>query len=164
MLGARHSIELASPYALDVGLTQIFARAPAPCKRVVTTRRNNFLLYRAMTPYLAWRLRRSGTSLASYTNFSHSKFLLVDDERLLIGSSNFGRHSFWCNQELCLLIDDPGFIRDFKATILRDIEPMDERRPAIKVAFGGLVSGCMYAAVVGLRYTVASRVPSLSRR
>ena len=57
-----------------------------------------------------------------------------------------------------------GFIRDFKATILRDIEPMDERRPAIKVAFGGLVSWCMYAAVVGLRYTVASRVPSLSRR
>lgn len=164
VLEARHSIELASPYALDVGLTQIFAKAGAPRKRVIAPRRNNFLVYRAMSPYLTWRLRRSGTSIATYTNFSHSKFLLVDDERLLIGSSNFGRHSFWCNQELCLVIDDPEFIRDFKAALLRDTESIDRRRPTIAVAFGGLVSWCMYAMVVGLRYTVASRVPSLSHR
>jgi cardiolipin synthase len=164
VLGARRSVELASPYALDIGLTQLLARARAPHKRVITSRRNNFLLYRAMTPYLAWRLRRSGTAIASYTNFSHSKFLLVDDERLLIGSSNFGRHSFWCNEELCLLIDDPGFVRQFKATLLRGTEPIDGPRPAIEVAFGGLVSWIMYASLVGLRYTVASRVPNLSRR
>lgn len=164
LLGAKHSVELASPYAIDVGLTRIMARVGAPYKRVIATKRNNLLVYRAMSPFLKWKLRRSGTNLASYTNFSHSKFLLVDDEKLLIGSSNFGRHSFWCNQEICLLITDPDFIREFKATLMQEIEPMDERLPAIKVAFGALVSYIMYGCVIGLRYTVAPRVPNLSRR
>lgn len=161
---AKHSVELASPYAIDVGLTQVMAKVTAPHKRVIATKRNNLLVYRAMSPFLKWKLRRGGAKLASYTNFSHSKFLLVDDEKLLIGSSNFGRHSFWCNQEICLLITDTEFIQKFKATLMQETEPMDEHLPAIKVAFGALVSYIMYGCVIGLRYTVAPRVPNLSRR
>ncbi len=164
MLNAERSVELASPYAIDVGLTQLMAKVRAPHKRVIATKRNNLLVYRAMSPFLKWKLRRSGTALASYTNFSHSKFLLVDDEKLLIGSSNFGRHSFWCNQEICLLITDRAFIEHFKATLMEETEPMNERLPAIKVAFGALVSYIMYGCVIGLRFTVAPRVPNLSRR
>jgi cardiolipin synthase len=161
---AEHSVELASPYAIDVGLTRLMAKVTAPHKRVIATKRNNFLVYRAMSPFLKWKLRRGGAELASYTNFSHSKFLLVDDSKLLIGSSNFGRHSFWCNQEICLLITDAEFIQEFKETLMRDTEPLDERLPVIKVAFGALVSYIMYGCVIGLRYTVAPRVPNLSRR
>ncbi|MGH1492166.1 MAG: phospholipase D-like domain-containing protein [Acidimicrobiales bacterium] len=161
---AEQSVELASPYAIDVGLTRVLANVAAPHKRVIATKRNNLLIYRAMSPFLKWKLRRSGTKLASYTNFSHSKFLLVDDNKLLIGSSNFGRHSFWCNQEICLLITDTEFIERFKATLMQEVEPMDEHLPAIKVAFGALVSYIMYGSVIGLRYTVAPRVPNLSRR
>jgi cardiolipin synthase len=161
---AKHSVELASPYAIDVPLTRKMFKVTAPHKRVIATKRNNLLIYRAMSPSLKWRLRRSKTKLASYTNFSHSKFLLVDDEKLLVGSSNFGRHSFWCNQEICLLITDRAFIDHFKETLMQETEPMDERLNPIKVAFGGLVSYIMYGCVVGLRFTVAPRVPNLSRR
>lgn len=164
LLSAERSVELASPYALDVGLTRLMAKVRAPYKRVISTKRNNLLVYRAMSPFLHWRLRRSGTQLASYTNFSHSKFLLVDDEKLLIGSSNFGRHSFWCNQEICLLITDAEFIEHFKTTLMREIEPLEYRPPAYKVAFGALVSYIMYGCILGLRFTVAPRVPNLSRR
>jgi cardiolipin synthase len=164
VLGAERSVVLASPYAIDVGLTQVMAKVTAPFKQVIATRRSNYLVYRAMSPYLHWRLRRSGTDLGSYTNFSHSKFLLVDDEKLLVGSSNFGRHSFWCNQEICILITDTDFIARFKKQMLTDIEPMNGRRPAHHVAFGALVSWIMYGCIAGLRYTVAPRVPNLSRR
>ena len=164
LVGAKHSVELASPYAIDVPLTRRMFQVDAPHKRVIATKRNNLLVYRAMSPFLKWRLRRSGTKIASYSNFSHSKFLLVDDEKLLIGSSNFGRHSFWCNEEICLLITDRDFIGEFKRTLLEETEPMDEPLNPIKVAFGGLVSYLFFLAVTGLRYTVASRVPNLSRR
>lgn len=164
LLNAEHSIELASPYAIDIGLTRRLFKTKAKNKRMIATRRNNLLVYRAMSPFLKWRLRRSGTTISSYRNFSHSKFLLVDDEKLLIGSSNFGRHSFWCNQEICLLISDPEFIANFKKTLTEETEPMDERLAPIKVAFGALVSYLMYGCVVGLRFTVAPRVPNLSRR
>ena len=164
VLNARESIQLASPYAIDVGLTQVMAKATAPDKTVLATRRNNFLLYRAMSPYLKWRLRRTGARLSTYTNFSHSKFLLVDGDKLLIGSSNFGRHSFWCNQEICLLITDPAFIAQFSTVLMEQTEPLDERLPPYKVAFGGLVSWAMYGVIMALRFTVARRVPNLSSR
>jgi phosphatidylserine/phosphatidylglycerophosphate/cardiolipin synthase-like enzyme len=117
-----------------------------------------------MSPYLKWRLRRAGVSLAAYTNFSHSKFLLVDGNKLLVGSSNFGRHSFWCNQEICLLITDPEFIRTFRAVLMEQTEPLDERLLPHKIAFGGLVSWIMYTVIMVLRFTVAKRVPNLSSR
>ena len=161
---ANESVVLASPYCLDAGLPRLMAKATAPHKEVIIARRNNFLVYRAMSPFLKWALRRSGTVTSAYTNFSHSKFLLVDDRKLLIGSSNFGRHSFWCNQEICLLITDVDFIREFKAALMHDTEAMTEHLPAIKVAFGALVSYVMYGCVLGLRFTVAPRVPNLSRR
>lgn len=164
VLGAKHSVVLASPYAIDVGLIGVMRRSKAASKRVLATRRSNFLVYRRMSPYLKWRLRRTGTSLAAYRNFSHSKFLLVDDDKLLIGSSNFGRHSFWCNEEICLLITDRDFIDEFTGALLSDIEPLEERFPWYEIAFGGLVSYIMYGCIVGLRFTVANRVPNLSRR
>ncbi|MEM7323340.1 MAG: phosphatidylserine/phosphatidylglycerophosphate/cardiolipin synthase family protein [Actinomycetota bacterium] len=162
VLNAKESIELASPYAIDVGLTQLLAKATAPKKTVLATKRNNFLVYRAMSPYLKWRLRRAGVSLATYTNFSHSKFLLVDGDKLLVGSSNFGRHSFWCNQEICLLITDPDFIREFRSVLMARTEPLEERQWPHKIAFGGLVSWIMYTVIMVLRFTVAKRVPNLS--
>lgn len=164
VLEATESITLASPYALDVGLPRLMARSKAADKHVIISGRNNFLVYRAMTPFLKWRLRRARTRISTYSNFSHSKFLLVDDRKLLIGSSNFGRHSFWCNQEIGLLITDTDFIQEFKAALMRDTEPMTEHLPAVKIAFGALVSYVMYGCVLGLRYTVAHRVPNLSRR
>ena len=164
VLNATESIELASPYAIDVGLTQILAKATAKKKTVLATKRNNFLVYRAMSPYLKWRLRRAGVSLSAYTNFSHSKFLLVDDNQLLVGSSNFGRHSFWCNQEICLLITDAEFIKTFRAVLMEQTEPLDERFGPHKIAFGGLVSWIMYTVIMVLRFTVAKRVPNLSSR
>lgn len=164
LLGARKSVVLASPYAIDVPLTRRMRKVTAPDVRVITTKHSNLLVYRRMSPYLRWRLRRSGAKLESYTNFSHSKFLLVDDEKLLVGSSNFGRHSFWCNEEICILITDPDFIAEFKATLLDSTESIGGWFNPVTISFGALVSWLFYGAVVGLRYTVASRVPNLSSR
>ena len=159
---AEHSILLASPYAVDIGLTKLIAKASAPHIQIVASRDNNLPLYEVMSPYLEWRLRRSGAEMLSYASFSHSKFLLVDDSKLLIGSSNFGRHSFWCNQEICLLINDRGFIADFKKALLFDTDPLPPGDPFYMVAAGGVVSYTIHASVFALRRLIAPYVPNLA--
>ncbi len=160
---AKHSILLASPYAVDIGLIKIIQKAAAPNIQIVASRDNNLELYEWMSPYLEWRLRRSGAEMLSYANFSHSKFLLVDDSELLIGSSNFGRHSFWCNQEICLHINDQDFIADFKKALLFDTDPLPPEDPRHRVVAGGVVSYAIHASVFALRHLIAPYVPNLAK-
>lgn len=164
MAEAVDEVVLASPYADDIGLCRSMRRCRARTRRVILSRHSNAILYRVLTPYVRYRLARIGVEIASYRNFSHSKFLLVDDRRLLVGSSNFGRHSFWCNQEICLLITDPGFIARFRAAMTADVEPFDDRPRSHEVAAGSIVAYGFHLGVHLLRATVARRVPPLSRR
>lgn len=162
VLGANESILLASPYAVDIGLTKLIANASAPRKRIVASRNNNLVLYEVMSPYLEWKLRRAGAEMLSYSNFSHSKFLLVDDKKLLIGSSNFGRHSFWCNQEICLLIEDQSFVSEFTEALLFDTVPLLPEDPLRLVITGGVVSYAVHAGVIAMRHLIAPYVPNIS--
>lgn len=163
VLNAKESVLLASPYAVDIGLTKLVKKATAPQIQIVASRDNNLDLYEVMSPYLEWRLRRGGAEMLSYANFSHSKFLLVDDSQLLIGSSNFGRHSFWCNQEICLLINDETFIADFKEALLFDTDPLPPEDPFHVVLAGGVVSYAIHASVLALRHLIVPYVPNLSK-
>ena len=163
VLEAKETVLLASPYAVDIGLTRLIARATAPDIQIVASRDNNLALYDIMSPFLEWRLRKAGAEMLSYASFSHSKFLLVDDSRLLVGSSNFGRHSFWCNQEICLVINDCSFIADFKEALLFDTDPLPPEDPFHMVLAGGVVSYGIHAAVLALRYLIAPYVPNLSK-
>ena len=107
---AKSSIVVASPYALDLDLERKLAAATAPSKTLITPQESNFKLFRRTDPYMRERILRHDVDLVTFTDFFHAKFLLVDNERLLVGSSNFGRHSFRCNHEICVVIEDPGFI------------------------------------------------------
>ena len=165
--GATRSLVLASPYSLDIGIVKLLEQAQAPSMTVITARENNFRLLRAAEPYIWGRLIRSGAELRTYSDFFHARFLLADDDRLLVGSSNFSRHSFRCNQEVCLLVTDTEFIADFKARMLADTGPLEraERRygPAATVA-GAVVAHFYFHAIIGAAQMVAPFAPALARR
>ena len=162
---AARSLVLASPYSLDVGIVELLERAQAPQKTVITAQRNNFRLLRAAEPYIWSRLARAGVELRTYPDFFHARFLLADDTRLLVGSSNFSRHSFRCNQEICLLITDPEFIADFKNRMLADIGPLERvgpRHSAVTVA-GAVAAHFYFHVIVGAAQLVAPFAPALVR-
>jgi cardiolipin synthase len=162
--GARQRVVVASPYALDRGLARALEASPAATKTVVIAARNNFRFFRLITPYLARRLARAGVELASYGRFSHSKFLLVDDDYLLLGSSNFGRHSFWCNQEIGLVIRDAGFVGRFEAELLAGLGPVQIGGGIHRVWAGALATAATDTYLRLYARVVAPHVSSLDAR
>jgi cardiolipin synthase len=157
--GAGQRIVVASPYALDRRLLSVLDRSSAPDKTVVIADSNNFKFLQAITPFLTARARREGIELATYDRFSHSKFLLVDDDQLLVGSSNFGRHSLTCNQEIGLVIRDRAFIADFESVFLPDLVRAEPNGSRGLRAFGRLATIGMEAYLAGYAKMIAPRVP-----
>ena len=164
--GAARSLVLASPYSLDIGIAGLLERSQAPAKTVITARHNNFRWLRAAEPYIWGRLARAGVELRTYPDFFHARFLLADDNRLFVGSSNFSRHSFRCNQEVCLLITDTEFIADFKARMLPDTGPLEpaQSRHLARTAWGQVVAHFYFYGIVGAAQLVAPFAPALARR
>ena len=166
--GATRSLVLASPYSLDVGIVSLLEQSPAPAKAVIMARSNNFRWLRAAEPHIWGRLARSGVDLRTYPDFFHARFLLADDDRLLVGSSNFSRHSFRCNQEVCLLITDTEFIADFKTRMLADVEPLIRQQPrrhsVVGAVWSRVVARFYFHVVIGAAQLVARFAPTLSRR
>ncbi|MFV0526143.1 MAG: phospholipase D-like domain-containing protein [Acidimicrobiales bacterium] len=161
---ARRRVVVASPYAIDRHLVAGLERSAAPQRTVVISDDNNFRILRVITPHLQHRLERAGVAVAAYRRFSHAKFLLADD-RLLVGSSNYGRHSFWCNQEIGLVVDDPGFVADFVTRILEDnLGSAATGHPAPSRWLGAGVAMGMTGFLRAYGRWVAPRVPALAER
>ena len=165
--GASRSLVLASPYSLDVGIVKLLGQARAPAKAVITARQNNYRWLRLAEPYIWSRLARAGVELHTYPDFFHARFLLADDAKLLIGSSNFSRHSFRCNQEVCLLITDRAFIADFRRRMVADTGPLEpterSHNPAAAIT-GAVVAHFYFHALIGAAQVVAPFAPALARR
>ena len=168
MNGATRSLVLASPYSLDIGIVKLLGQARAPAKTVITAQQNNYRWLRLAEPYIWSRLARAGVELRTYPDFFHARFLLADDDKLLIGSSNFSRHSFRCNQEICLLITDAEFIAGFKARMLADTGPLKVAKSAYQrgagTAWGRVVAHFYFYVVIGAAKLVAPLSPALARR
>ena len=166
--GAVNSLVLASPYSLDIGIVKLLEQAQARDRTVILAQSNNFRWLRAAEPYIWGRLARSGVDLHTYPDFFHARFLLVDDDRLLVGSSNFSRHSFRCNQEVCLLITDSEFIAGFRARMLSETEPLDRAHPrghsGAGALWGHLVARFYFHGIIGAAQVVARFAPTLARR
>ena len=160
---AKRSIVVASPYALDLDLDKRLSAASAPAKTLITPQVSNMGLFRLTDPYMRERLVRNGVQLTTFEQFFHAKFLLVDEERLLVGSSNFGRHSFRCNQEIGIVIEDRAVIRQLLEALppTRPIELVPTR---LQQGLGLLAEYCFFAGLNLLERTVVSRAPVLASR
>ncbi|MDH3680754.1 MAG: phospholipase D-like domain-containing protein, partial [Acidimicrobiia bacterium] len=158
--GARRRVVVASPYALDRRLVRSLEASPASVRTVVMADRNNFRFLEAITPYLAARAARAGVGLRRYSTFSHSKFLLADDQ-LLVGSSNFGRHSLTCNQEIGLVISDDSFVARFEAAFLADLRPVRVSQSKRRRLFGWMATAIMECYLIAYSELIAPRVQLL---
>jgi len=110
--GAKKEVIISSPYAIDISLIKIFKDKKIK-KVLLTLKNNNQFVITNMSKYIYRRLIEDGMDIFQYSNFSHAKFLVIDRNKLLIGSSNFGKESFISKQEICILIEDKKFVKNF---------------------------------------------------
>ncbi|MFO7694580.1 MAG: phosphatidylserine/phosphatidylglycerophosphate/cardiolipin synthase family protein [Vicinamibacterales bacterium] len=115
--GARASIVVQSAYVtfpfFDC-LAEAAGRGVAVA--LVTPKDNN---KPRMAAYAEWAAARAGVAVRLYDGrMSHIKALLVDDEALVVGSSNFDYLSFHSNQEVLAIVRDPAVIAQYRREVL----------------------------------------------
>ena len=72
-----------------------------------------------MSAYAQWAAARAGVAVRLYDGrMSHIKAMLVDDEALVVGSSNFDYLSFHTHQEVLAIVRSPEVIAQYKRDVL----------------------------------------------
>lgn len=114
---AKREIWLHSPYLsfpfID-GL--IAARYRGVDVNIITPAHNN---RKFLKKYILWEANKNNLKVWLYqTRMSHLKALLIDDEYLIVGSSNFDYISYRCHPELLAILKSPAVINEFKSKII----------------------------------------------
>jgi cardiolipin synthase len=114
---ARESIFIESPYITFPFYERLReATRRAVNVQIVTPQQNNWSYF---ANYARMESARSGIDLRLYQDgMSHLKAMLIDDEYLIAGSSNFDYLSYRIHQELIGVFTDPALIADFKQRVM----------------------------------------------
>lgn len=113
---AQHSLEIVSPYFIpDESLMLAITSAAQRGVRVelfVSEKSDQFMVFHAQRSYYE-QLLRAGVRIWLYAapTILHAKFLTVDGEMAVVGSSNMDMRSFYLDYEISLL----GIDREFAA-------------------------------------------------
>ena len=113
---AQHRIFVESPYITFPFYERLRAAAVRGVEiNIVTPEQNNWRLFRH---YARLEAARSGIDLRLYRGMSHLKAMLIDDEYLVAGSSNFDYLSYRLYQEILGIFNDPRLIDDFRQRVV----------------------------------------------
>ena len=114
--GARREIVVVSPY-LTAPFTDALAAAGrlGVTVRILTPWPNNKAIVRDA---LLWASRRHGFEVVLGSVMSHLKGLLIDGERLVLGSSNFDFASLAAEEEFLAIVSDLAVIADFQSRVI----------------------------------------------
>ncbi|HXT64226.1 MAG TPA: phosphatidylserine/phosphatidylglycerophosphate/cardiolipin synthase family protein [Pyrinomonadaceae bacterium] len=115
--GARQTIFVESPYITFPFYERLRAAALRGVEvRIVTPEQNNWRLFRN---YARLESARSGIDLRLYRDgMSHLKAMLIDDEYLIAGSSNFDYLSYRLYQEIVAIFTGRQVIDEFRERVM----------------------------------------------
>ncbi len=115
--GARQSIFVESPYVTFPFYERLRAATARGVKvTILTPGQNN---WRFFANYARLESARSDIDLKLFRDgMSHLKAMLIDDQCLIAGSSNFDYLSYRIHQELLALITIPAVVADFRERVM----------------------------------------------
>lgn len=114
---ARKSIYILSPYIAYPFYEALRGAIANGAKVVLITPDNNNWV--TMKKYVIWESVRAGVSLRMYQGrMAHLKAMLIDDEHLIVGSSNFDFLSSELMQEVVAVISNKQTIAEFREKVL----------------------------------------------
>jgi cardiolipin synthase len=115
---AQRSILAITPY-LTFPFTDAMAEARAR-GAVVTILSPAINNRKTLRHYVLWLAQQHGFSVRHYLGrMSHLKAMLIDDEKLILGSTNFDWPTYHVLAETVAIITDKAFIDDFRAHVVR---------------------------------------------
>lgn len=116
---AKKSIHIVSPYITAPFLDVIGERALAGIDvKIISPAANNKKLLKY---YLQYQQQKYHFEIFMYqAKMSHLKAIIVDDEILIAGSTNFDFASYFLEQEYCAVIRDPKTVSEFKSKVVDD--------------------------------------------
>lgn len=121
---AQRRVWLATPYFVPSEAARMALISSAlrglDVKLIVPEQSDSRLVDAAARSYFE-DLVTAGVKIYSYPRMLHTKALLVDDETVILGSSNFDNRSFRLNFELCILLEDSGLAANLETILLEDI-------------------------------------------
>ena len=123
---ATTSIDIISPYLSNPLLRRITGIPPSVRVRVVSPARNN----KGIMQQALFRAAAGANMeiLLYQPGMSHAKAILIDDKRLILGSSNFDFVGYDLQQEVALCTSNAALIEDFRARVLTPT--LESSRPA----------------------------------
>ena len=127
---SKKSLFIATPYFIpSKRITEELVRAlhrNVSITILIPDKADHMLVKEASFPYLR-SLIGNGASVYQYLNgFFHGKLINVDNEIIIIGSSNFDRRSIFLNHELNCCIYDPVFIEKMNKITEMDLQQAKE--------------------------------------
>jgi len=114
---AQRRIFVESPYITFPFYERLRAAAGRGVEvKIVTPEQNNWRLFRN---YARLESARSGIDLRLYRGMSHLKAMLIDDDYLIAGSSNFDYLSYRLYQEVIAIFTDRTLLNEFRERVMR---------------------------------------------
>ena len=132
---ATRSVSVVSPYFIpDDGLEQAITTAAyrgVAVELFVSERADQFMVHHAQRSYYTTLLNAGvRIHMLPFPAVLHSKVLVVDGERAVIGSSNMDMRSFSLDYEVSLLGLEPAFVGELSAKVAEYRERSRELTPA----------------------------------
>lgn len=115
---AQKSISILSPYVSNPLLSFIKTNVSKDVNvKIISPAENNKNIFKH---FLVRELKHEYFKLMEYQKgMSHLKAILIDDEKIIVGSSNFDFVSFYFEQEIVLVTKEPKAVDEFKNKIFK---------------------------------------------
>jgi len=156
--GAKERIYVESPYITFPFLDSLEKAARRGCSvTLITPGPNNYPILRE---YLLWISGRSGIDVRLYHKMTHLKAMLIDQDYLILGSSNYDYLSYQFHEEIVAIITAPDLIAEYIARVFQ--EDILHSTPGYRInkLKGGFINLAMRLCAKLLSLLVHPRTPS----
>ena len=116
---AKKSVQIISPYISEPLLGVLRSVAANGVKiTIVSPQENNKSIFKNI---ILSEQQKGYFELKEYPGMSHMKAILIDDEKLIFGSSNYDLVSYYFEQEVVFVSQDNDLIQDFKKKVMSEV-------------------------------------------
>lgn len=125
ILAAKKKVSIISPYISEPLLGVLKKTADKGVDiTIITPKENNKSIFKNL---ILAEMKKGYFQLKEYPGMSHMKAVLIDDEKLIFGSSNYDLISYYFEQEVVLSSDDTEIINQFKKEVLSEVKDYNEQ-------------------------------------
>ncbi|MEQ8905507.1 phosphatidylserine/phosphatidylglycerophosphate/cardiolipin synthase family protein [Ekhidna sp.] len=120
---AERSIQVISPYISEPLLGVLRSAAAKGVEiEIISPQENNKSIFKNI---ILAEQKKGYFKLKEYPGMSHMKAVLIDDEKLIFGSSNYDLVSYYFEQEVVFVSEDSTLINEFKSKVLSEVKEIN---------------------------------------